>query len=263
MRWWTSRGPRASHLREQTARLLAQCAQRRQQRVIHVFDRGYAGTPWLTELSERQLRFIVRWPTRYHLVDAKGQRPAWQITRGKPSQDHRLIWDLHRRQYRKTGIVAVPVHHPHLTDQLWLVVSRPGKGRKPWYLLTNEPLDTTEPRKTTDDAWRVGLAYVRRWQVETCYRSGKTALAMASPRLWFWENRRKLLPMASLVYAFLLALLTPPLAPLVQEILRHWCHRTGKRHRQVAIPLSRLRAALSSLWLSHPPSFSYPYPDSG
>ena len=50
-----------------------------------------------------------RCPTRYHLVDAKGQRPAWQITRGKPSQNHRQLWDLHRRQYRKTGIVAVPV----------------------------------------------------------------------------------------------------------------------------------------------------------
>ena len=43
-----------------------------------------------------------------------------------------------RRQYRKTGIVAVPVRHPQMEDALWLVVSRPGKGRKPWYLLTNE-----------------------------------------------------------------------------------------------------------------------------
>ena len=213
--------------------------------------------PWLKELSGHQLRFIVRWPTRYHLVDARGRRPAWQITRGKRSQDYRQIRDCNRQQYRKTGIVTVPVHHPHLTDQLWLVVSRPGKGRKPWYLLTNEPLDTT------DDAWRVVLAYVRRWQVEMCYRSCKTDLAMESPLLWFWENRLKLLLMASLVYAFLLSLLTPPLAPLVWEILRHWRHRTGKRHRQVAIPLSRLRSALSSLWLSHPPSFSYATPDSG
>ena len=257
MRWWTSRGPLASHRREQTAQLLSQCAERWRQRVIHVFDRGYAGAPWLGELSRHQARFIVRWPTRYHLADAKGHRPAWQITRGKPSQDHRQLWDLHRRQYRKTGIVAAPVRHPQIDGDLWLVVSRPGKGRKPWYLLTNEPLDTT------DDAWRVVLAYVRRWQVEMCYRSCKTDLAMESPRLWFWENRLKLLLMASLVYAFLLSLLTPPLAPLVREILRHWCHRTGKRHRRVAIPLSRLRSALSSLWLTHPPSLSYLTPDSG
>ena len=112
MRWWTSRGPLVSHRREQTATLLAQCAQRWQQRVIHVFDRGFAGAPWLGELARHQARFIVRWPTRYHLADAQGERPAWQITRGKRSQDHRQIWDCRRRQYRKTGIVAVPVQHP-------------------------------------------------------------------------------------------------------------------------------------------------------
>ena len=137
MRWWTSRGQLASHRREQRCGLLFQCAQWWQGRVVHVFDRGFAGAPWLRELGTHQLRFILRWPTRYHLADDKGQRPAWHIPRGKRSQDHREIWDLHRRQYRKTGIVAVPVRHPQMDDALLLVVSRPGKGRKPWYLLTN------------------------------------------------------------------------------------------------------------------------------
>ena len=257
MRWWTSRGPLASHRREQTATLLAQCAKRWQQPVIHVFDRGFAGAPWLRELTGRQARFIVRWPTRYHLTDDKGERPAWQITRGKRSQDHRQIWDCNRRQYRKTGIVAAPVHHPQMDDQLWLVVSRPGRGRKPWYLLTNEPM------ASIDDAWRVVLAYARRWQVEMCFRTCKTDLALESPRLWSWENRLKLLLMASLVYAFLLSLLAPNLAPLVQSLLRNWCHRTGERYRQAAIPLSRLRSAISSLWLTHPPSPTTYQPNSG
>ena len=218
--------------------------------MVHVFDRGFAGAPWLRELSGHQLRFIMRWPTRYRLADEKGERPAWQITRGKRSQDYRQIWDLHRRQYRKTGIVAVPVRHPQLGDELWLVLSRPGKGRKPWYLLTNEPI------ATPDDAWRVVMAYARRWQVEMCYRACKTDLAMGSPRLWFWENRLKLLLMVSLVYAFLLSLLAAALTPLVQDILRRWCHRTGERYRQAAVPLSRLRAALSAIWLTHPPHFT-------
>ncbi len=250
MRWWTSRGQLASHRREQTVSLLSQCAAGWQRRVIHVFDRGFAGAPWLGELCGRQLRFIVRWPTRYRLSDAKGERPAWQITRGKRSQDHRQIWDTRRRQHRKTGIVAVPVSHPQLDDELWLVVSRPGRGRTPWYLLTNEPVSTN------DDAWRVVLAYARRWQVEMCYRACKTDLAMESPRLWFWENRLKLLLMVSLVYAFLLSLLAPELASMLQNLLRHWCHRTGERYRQAAIPLPRLRAALSALWLSYPPHFT-------
>ena len=45
MRWWTSRGQLASHRREQTASLLSQCAESWQRRVVHVFDRGYAGPP--------------------------------------------------------------------------------------------------------------------------------------------------------------------------------------------------------------------------
>ena len=148
--------------------------------------------------------------------------------------------------------MAAPIRHPKVEGELWLVFSRPGKGHKPWYLLTNETI------ATPDDAWRVVLAYARRWQVEMCYRACKTDLAMESPRLWFWENRLKLLLQVSLVYAFLLSLLAPNLAPLVQELLRNWCHRTGERYRQAAIPLSRLRAALSSLWLTYPP-----YQDSG
>ena len=110
-----------------------------------------------------QARFILRWPTRYHLADAKGERPAWQITRDKRSQDHRQIWDLRRRQYRKTGIVAAQMRHPHMNIPLWLVVSRPGKGRAPWYLLTSETIETP------DDAWRVVLAYARpgKWRHAT------------------------------------------------------------------------------------------------
>ena len=146
--------------------------------------------------------------------------------------------------------MAVPVRHPRMEGELWLVISRPGKGRKPWYLLTSENI------VTVDDAWRVVMAYARRWQVEMCYRACKSDLAMESPRLWFWENRLKLLLMVSLVYAFLLSLLAPRLAPLVEELLRNWCHRTGEGYRQAAIPLSRLRAALSALWLSHPPTLN-------
>ena len=96
MHWWTSRGHLASHRREETTSLLSRCAASWQRRVVHVFDRGYAGAPWLGELLGHQARFIMRWPTRYHLADyhladEKGERPAWQITRGKPSQDHRQI----------------------------------------------------------------------------------------------------------------------------------------------------------------------------
>ena len=248
MRWWTHRGLLATERRTVQQALLVRCWRAWGNQVLHVFDRGFAGGPWLATLEHFQLRFLVRWQKNYKLIDAQGQsRKAWQITRGKRSLDHRLIWDCRRRCYRKTGIFYLPVAHLESNSSLWLVVSRPGKGRTPWYLLTNEPIHSH------DDAWRLVLAYARRWQVEMTYRFGKSELAMESPRLWRWDHRLKLLLMVTLVYAFLLSLLNPLLEPLRQWLLRFWCHRTGKRSRDASAPLYRLRAALSRLWTSHPP----------
>ena len=57
-------------------------------------------------------------------------------------------------------------------------------------------------------------------------------------RVWVqdWEVRQKLLLFATLAYAFLLHVLDPPLADLCAHLLRVWCHRTGKRYRQAALP---------------------------
>jgi hypothetical protein len=248
MRWWTTRGKFASDRRTEEGGLLKRCALAWGRRVLHIWDRGFSGGPWLAKACEYGVRFVLRWQKGYKLVDAQGQRrKAWQITRGKRSWEHRYLWDNRRRCYRKTGIVAVPVSHPEYAGDLWLVVSRPGRGRSPWYLLTNEPITCA------GDAWRIVFAYARRWQVEMAYRFAKTELAMESPRLWSWHNRLKLLLMVTLVYAFLLSLLHPDLDGLRQWLLRFWCHRTGKRYREASIPLYRLRAALSRLWLAHPP----------
>jgi hypothetical protein len=96
------------------------------------------------------------------------------------------------------------------------------------------------------------LAYARRWQIEMAFRLGKSELAMESPRLWTWERREKLLLVVTVCYAFLLSLLAETLHTLVAWLLRHFCHRTGKRGRDTAAPLYRLRSALSRLWLAHP-----------
>ena len=166
-----------------------------------MWDRSIAGGPWLKELTGRRLRFVLRWHTNYMLTDGQGSRRAWQISRGKRSVDHRMLWDINRRQYRNTGIVYLPVLHPQVDQYLWLVVSRPGQGREPWYLLTDEPIATVAA------AWKVVFAYARPWQVEPCNRACKTDLTMESPRLWFWENWLKLLLMVSLLNSFLLYLL--------------------------------------------------------
>ena len=94
------------------------------------------------------------------------------------------------------------------------------------------------------------FAYASRWQIEMAWRFNKSELAMESPRLWFLENRQKLLLMVSLVYAFLLTLLSAELEPLRQMLLRRFCPRTGKRSRDASTPLYRLRAAICFLFLS-------------
>jgi hypothetical protein len=258
LRWWTTRGRRASQARTQQRQLLRLLARRWGRRVWHIFDRGFAGRPWLEQLAAQEVDWILRWPKGYKLTDRQGQsRLAWHLTRGKRSRDHRLVWDARRRCYRKTGIVWLEVQHPAYAQPLWLVVSRPGGGRPPWYLLTNQPVATAEA------AWQIVFSYARRWQIELAWRFCKSELAFESPRLWSWHNRLKLLLIATLAFAFLLSLLDPALHALREWLLRWWCHRTGKRHREASVPLYRLRSALSRLWLAFKPPLSYSWLNPG
>jgi hypothetical protein len=100
----------------------------------------------------------------------------------------------------------------------------------------------------------VVLAYARHWQIETTWRDTKRELALESPRLWTWERREKLLLLATLAYAFLLSLFAATLEDLRNWRLHHWCHRTGKRSRDIPAPLYRVRSALSRLWHAYPGS---------
>jgi len=249
MQWWTTRGALATPSREQETTLLDTGTQRWGRRVIHIFDQGFAGRPWLGLCFQRQLRFILRWQKGYHLRDAQGnKRSPGRISGRKRSWGERRVWDARRQQWFQAGVVAIPVTHPDYEQPLWLVVSRPGKGRPPWYLLTTEEI-TCE-----DDAWKIVFAYARRWQIEMTWRFSKSELACESPRLWHWEPRLKLLLMVSLVYSFLVTLLDGTRDKLKAWLLRSWCHRTGKRCREATTSLYRLRWALSRLWSAHPPA---------
>jgi len=72
-----------------------------------------------------------------------------------------MIWDARRRCQRKTSVIALPIRLPDDDRKLFLVVSRPGYGRKPWYLITTEPVYTAE------QAWKIIFAYARPWQIES------------------------------------------------------------------------------------------------
>lgn len=248
MRWWTTRGDKKRTKRQIEAKMLRKTAASWGSRVLHIFDRGFAGRPWLTLLFVHAVEFVLRWPKNYQLMDEQGNlRKAWEINRGKRSWEKRAVWDARRRCYRKVGIIAYPVKDPAFQQDLWLVVARPGQGKTPWYLLTSKPVLTPQ------QAWPIVFAYARRWQVEMAIRFHKSALAFESPRLISWQARKKLLMITSLVYAFLLTLLRPDPLNLKQWLLDHFCPRHGKWQEKVLLPLYRLRLALSLLWAQYSP----------
>jgi len=252
--------------------LLAEAVAHFGKQVVHIFDRGYAGGPWLEALFSyySRVRFVMRWPKAYQLLAFDPQvgvsslaslrnlltKAAWQHTRGKRSWGHRQLWDSHHRCWRKVGVLAQEVRHPDHPDRpLWLVVARLGGGHEPWYLLSSEPA------KTTEQAWRIVLSYARRWQTLVSWRYAKSELAFESPRLWWWENRLKLLLLATLAFSFLLSLAGAGEegvgSGLVSWLLRNWWHRTGRHLQSVELPLYRLRGALSRLWQAHPPPLAW------
>jgi hypothetical protein len=240
--WWTTRGKKASQKRLEEGKILKKVVKLWGRRVIHIWDRGFAGSPWTSLALAHHLRFILRWNKSYHLIGPDGRKQeVWKIARGKRSWSHRLLWDARRRCQRKTGVLALPVRLPDDDRQLFLVVSRPGYGCKPWYLITTEPVDTAE------QAWKIIFAYARRWQIEMALRFTKSEMAFESPRLFQWEARLKFLLIAALAYAFLLSLL--PTLPYLSDLLSTFCHRTGKWSLSVSAPLYRLRLAVSRLWL--------------
>jgi Transposase DDE domain len=250
MTWWSRKGLKASTQRKQEELLLMILAKKWGKRVLHVFDRGYAGGPWLAVLQWLGVYFLIRWKKGHCFFDENGnKKKLWQIVRGKRSWGHKLIWDARKRCHRKTGVLAMRVRHASYAGELWVVVVR--RGGEPWYLITNRPVETEE------QAWRIVLIYARRWQIETSFRYEKSELAVQSVRLWEWENREKLLLMVTLAYAFLLSLLDLSMELLRTWLLRQYCHRTGKRCREATAPLYRLRWALSRFWNDFHPIFCF------
>jgi len=113
-------------------------------------------------------------------------------------------------------------------------------------LLTNEEVETEE------HAWKIVFAYARRWQVEMSFRSLKSELAIQSLRVYDWEVRLKLLGLLTLAYAFLMDLMRESMRAARDWLMDYACHRTGSHLQQVSVPFTRVRIALSKLWLQCP-----------
>jgi hypothetical protein len=76
LQWWTTRGPCATTGRE-VARTMWWYAQHTWGRLLlHIFDQGFAGWPWLVVLVQSQVRFLLRRIADYHLCDLQGNKKS-------------------------------------------------------------------------------------------------------------------------------------------------------------------------------------------
>ena len=247
MEWWTRKGKHKETrnnilykmLRKSSAMIKETAAE-----VIHVFDRGYANRTTLDYMINHfDQPFIIRWKSHHLLLNDQGElKRTYQHSLGKKATSTRKVWDKERKEHKKVSVVYMPVQEPIINEkQLYLVIVRDKKkGRKPIYFLTDVPIDTNGM------AWMVLRSYMKRWDVEQVFRFGKSAMAMESPRLWFWENRLKLLMLVTFVMAFILELLAIN-RTFARKIIDKWVPRTGNRQKKTFLPIYRLRLAIA--WL--------------
>ena len=241
MSWWTTRGKHKELGSNIIYKLLKKIHQEIGKKVLHVLDRGYASEEMIERFLNFDQDFLLRWKKNHLLVhEKKGCKKTHLLARSFKGQSTRTIWDKERKIARKVSVAWAAVKHSQIPDkQLYLVIVRDVNGlNSPMYLLTTVKIDSKKL------AWEMVHSYMHRWEIEQAFRFGKSELAMESPRLWFWENRLKLLGIVTLIYDFLLKLLRN-WEDWTTLLFKKWCHRTGNRYRNASIPIYRLRAAIS------------------
>ena len=241
MQWWTTRGKYKEDPDNIIWRLLQRIKAHIVEPVLHVMDRGYANEKMLRYLFHFKQDFVIRWKKNHLLVHLeKGTKKTHLLARSFKAKASRVVRDKVRKKDKRVTISWAPVNHVEFPDnQLYIIIVRDKKNYNgPMYLITSLPIQSCR------QAWEIMFSYMHRWEAEQGFRFLKSELGLESPRLWFWDNRMKLMAIVTLVYDFLLRLVANWKA-WVRPFLRNWCHRTGERYRKTSIPLYRLRMAIS------------------
>lgn len=241
MTWWTTRGKHKEYGTNIVYRILRKIHHQIGRVGLNIFDRGYANSNMLEWLIKFEQDFLIRWVSNHRFINEHGQlKKLHNIARSYRGKSNKQVKDKERKKMKTISVAWAPVKHPeHPDTQLYLVIIRDkNNNNSPIYLITN--LLITD--KTT--AWEVCFSYIHRWEIEQSFRCCKSELSMESPRLWFFDRTLKLLAIVSLVYDFLLRMLSN-WEPWAKQLFSKWCHRTGNRYRKAAIPIYRLRAAIS------------------
>lgn len=242
MSWWTTRGVFKEDPDNIIWRLLKKINQHLDQPLLHIFDRGYANEKMLRYLFHFKQDFIIRWQKNHLLKhQEKGEKKTHLLARSFKANASKIVRDKVRKQNKRVTISWAPVTHCEYPDnQLFLVIIRDKKNyNSPMYIITSLSIETPK------EAWEVMFSYMHRWEAEQGFRFLKSEMALESPRLWFWDNRMKLMAIVTLAYDFLLRLMCK-WKSIIPVFFKRWCHRTGKRYRDASIPLYRLRMAISN-----------------
>lgn len=241
MSWWTTRGKYKEWGTNIMFRMLKKLHQTIGRGVLHILDRGYASAWTLEWMSYFEQDFLVRWKKTHLLTHAeKGSKQTHLLARSFKAVGRKILRDKERKITKHVTIAWTAVTHAEFKQQLYLIIIRDKKSlQPPMYLLTSVAINNTK------QAWQMCHSYMHRWNIEQAFRVGKAELGMESPRLWFWENRMKLLAIVTLVYDFLLSLIRN-WSNWISLFCKHWCHRTGNRYRNASIPIYRLRIAIAN-----------------
>lgn len=245
MSWWTTRGKFKEDPDNIIYGLLRKISQQIDHALVHVFDRGFANEKILRYLFTFNQSFIIRWKKNHILYNSdKGTKKTHLLARSFKGRASRIVWDKNRKNSKRISIDWAPVNHPELPDNpLFLIIVRDKRNHNsPLYLLTSLTIETKS------QAWEILFSYMHRWEVEQGFRFLKSEMGIESPRLWFWENRKKLYAIVTLVYDFLLTI-ARNWKDWVPIFLVNWAHRTGKRYREASIPLYRIRMAITNCLL--------------
>ncbi len=246
MSWWTTRGKHKEHGTNIVFRMLKKIQKQIGTIALHVLDRGYANANMLEWLIQFKQDFLIRWKSNHYFFNEHGeQKKIHLIARSYKGKDNKLVKDKERKKMKSISIAWAPVIHPEFPgNQLYLIIIRDKNNcNPPIYLITSIPV------LHRNTAWEMCFSYIHRWEIEQSFRCCKSELGMESPRLWFFERTLKLLAIVSLIYDFLLRMLNN-WKPWTKQLLSTWCHRTGNRYRKAAIPIYRLRAAISMALLA-------------
>lgn len=244
MRWWTTRGLHTTDRKSVFLQMLKKLVKQFKTNALHVLDRGYASAWTLEKFFQYHQKFLVRWVKTHLFLNQKDE--LMKVSRffgPRQACSSRLIFDTRRNQHRRVKLFFAQVRHPEFPDQnLTLITCKYAKpGNEPFHLISNQIVTTSK------EAWALVFSYMRRWTIEQAFRFNKSELALESPRLWFWENRLKLMAIVTLVYDFLLQMVRN-WNSMVWITVNSWCPRTGKRLLEVQVPLYRLRFALQAIF---------------